>query len=197
MGLNTISISDALFSKTQQKVFGLLYGRPDKTFYLNEIVRLANIGKGTVKRVLEKMLAARLVTVIRIGNQSHYQANAACPIYNELIAIVRKTSGLVDVLIQALAPLNEKIQQAFVFGSMASGQENSSSDVDLLLVGDVSYSEVVKALYPAQEVVGREINPKVFSEEEWNQMSINKDAFVKELQAKPKLFIVGVSDESG
>ena len=91
--MDSISLGSALFTKTQQKVLGLLYGKPDTTFYLNEIVRLADIGKGTVKRELEKMQAAGLVTVNRIGNQNHYQANTECPIYGELLDIVRKTFG--------------------------------------------------------------------------------------------------------
>ncbi|RKZ85309.1 MAG: transcriptional regulator, partial [Candidatus Parabeggiatoa sp. nov. 3] len=101
----TITIGDALFTKTQQKIMGLLFQKPDTTFYLNEIVRLAGIGKGTIKRELEKMTAAGLLTVKPIGNQKHYQANSSAPVYNELIAITRKTFGIADVIRQTLEPI--------------------------------------------------------------------------------------------
>ena len=106
------SIGDALFTKTQQRVLGLLYGRPDKTFYLNELVRLAGMGKGAVNRELEKFRSAGLVTVTRIGNQSHFQANPDCPIYAELLGIVRKTFGIADEIKSALVALDAKIDLA-------------------------------------------------------------------------------------
>ncbi|HGX92785.1 MAG TPA: hypothetical protein ENK35_05660 [Candidatus Tenderia sp.] len=191
------TIANALFTKTQQQVLKLLFGRPAQSFYTKEIVRIAGIGMGTVQRELLRLTEAGLITATLKGNQKHYQANPDCPVFEELRGIVLKTFGLVDVLADALAPLSKQIEVAFVFGSMASGKENSGSDVDLLLVGDVAYNEVVKVLYPAQEILGREINPKLFSVKEWGAMLLNKGVFTNELLAKPKLFVLGASNEFG
>ena len=151
--MNSISIADALFTKTQQKVLALLFGRPDETFYLNEIVRLADVGKGTIKRELERMQTAGLVTVVRIGNQNHYQANAECPIYAELLEVVRKAFSREKSLVQTPNRNNlviggeleisrsdlRKIAKRFhirrlcLFGSAARGELRPDSDIDLLI----------------------------------------------------------------
>ena len=107
------------------------------------------------------------------------------------------TCGITDVLAGVLASFSDRIVTAFVFGSMASGKETAGSDVDLLVIGDVGFTEVARAVYDAQEVLDREINPKVYSKEEWKQMLKNKDAFIKEILKKPKLFIAGSEDELG
>ena len=191
------TIANALFTKTQQQILRLLYGQVDRSFYTQEIVRLAGVGIGSVQRELTRLAEAGLLSVSRLGNQKHYQANAFCPVYHELHGIVLKTFGLVNTLQTALEPMNEKIRLAFVFSSIDSGKKTSGSDVDLLIIGDAGYQEIVKALYSAQETLGREINPKIFSEQEWVKMMKSKDAFIKEVLAKPKLFVVGSSDELG
>ena len=191
------TIANALFTKTQLQILRLLYGQVDRSFYTQEIVRLAGVGIGSVQRELTRLAEAGLLSVSRLGNQKHYQANAFCPVYHELHGIVLKTFGLVNTLQTALEPMNEKIRLAFVFSSIDSGKKTSGSDVDLLIIGDAGYQEIVKALYSAQETLGREINPKIFSEQEWVKMMKSKDAFIKEVLAKPKLFVVGSSDELG
>ena len=154
-------LSDALFTTTQKRVLGLLYTRPDRSFYTKEILRLTGMGVATIKRELDRMVSAGILTLRRQGNQHHYQANPDCPIYQELLSIVRKTFGVVDVLRKALEPLTDRIKWGFVFGSVASGKESTNSDVDLLLIGDISFAEAVTALQPVQETLSREINPKV------------------------------------
>jgi len=191
------ALASLLFKDYRRRVLGLLLLHPDQSYHVREIARLTGTVAGTLHKELSKLSEAGVLLKVARGNQLVYSANRDCPIYPELAGILRKTSGLVDILADALALLSDQIWIAFVFGSMASGKENSGSDVDLLLVGDAAYSDVVKALYPAQEIMGREINPKLFSEKEWQQMLLNKDAFVKELLAKPKLFVVGTNDELG
>jgi len=132
-----------------------------------------------------------LLTVQKIGNQNHYQANRECPIYEDLANVLRKTSGLNDVLVAALMPLSEKLQSAFVFGSVASGKANAKSDIDLLLIGEVSYAEIVLMLHPLQEQLGREINPKIFTANEWMKLVQDNGAFAYDVLSKPKLFIIG------
>ncbi len=125
------------------------------------------------------------------GNQVLYQANRTLPLFEVLVNILRKTSGLVDVLANALTSLAEKIDKAFVFGSLGRGTETSDSDVDVLIIGKIVFSQAVTALYPAQAILRREINPKIYSKKQWQKLFKNKDPFVLELIDKPKFFIIG------
>lgn len=196
--MDAISLGDALFTKTQQKVLGLLYGKPDATFYLNEIVRLADVGKGTIKRELERMQAAGLVTVNRVGNQNHYQANAECPIYNELLGIVRKTFGVADVLKSALAPLDDQIDYAFVYGSVAKGSAGAGSDIDLLVITDsLSYADLMSALGAAEQSLKRTINPSLYDLAQFKTRRNKGNAFVMRVMEQPKIWIKGSEDGIG
>lgn len=188
-------IGDALFTTTQKKVLGLLYAQPSKSFYTKEILRLTGMGVATIKRELDRMEAAGILSMNKIGNQHHYQANPECPIYQELLGIVNKTFGVVDVINMALTPFKNRINWAFIFGSVASGKETSTSDIDLMIIGDVEFTEAVTALYPVQEKLRREINPKIYRKEEWNQMQKNLDAFIKEVLSKPRMDVIGEKDE--
>lgn len=193
----TISIGDALFTKTQQRVLGLLYGSPDKSFYTNEIVRRVDMGRGTVSRELERLVSAGLLELSREGNQHHYQANHHCPVYKELLGIIKKTFGVADVIREALTTVAEQIDWAFIFGSVASGKETSSSDIDLMIIGEAGFSDVVSALYPLQETLGREINPKIFNKDEWMHRRASDDAFIKEVLNKPRMDVMGDGNELG
>ncbi len=188
---------DALFTNTQQNVLGLLYSQPQKSFYLKEILRSTGMGVATIKRELDRMRSAGILTMTRVGNQHHYQANPACPVYEELLGIVKKTFGISDVINAALAPLTSHLDCVFIFGSVASGTETAGSDIDLMVIGDAGFSEVVAALYPAQGVLGREINPKLFSKQEWSLLLKTKGAFVKEVLSKPRIGVIGDKDEPG
>lgn len=190
-------LSDALFTETQQQVLGLLYGQPQRSFYIKEILRLTGMGVATIKRELDRMLAAGILRMTRIGNQHHYQANPQCPIYAELLGIVKKTFGVAEVIRGALEPLAGRIERAFVFGSVASGKETAASDIDLLVIGEAGFAEVVGALHPVQEMLGREVNPKIYRREEWTRMMNAKDAFVTEVMAKPRMDVIGGGDEPG
>lgn len=186
------AIGDALFTKTQQRVLGLLYGRPEQTYYLNEIVRLAHVGKGSVSRELEKLCAAGLLTVSRQGNQNHYRANANNPIFNELKAITQKTFGVVDIIKAALVPLLPQLSRAFIYGSVAQGTEHAGSDIDLMLVGDdISYSEVMDLLAPAEKQLGRTINPTLYTVAEFTDRKTNHQPFIQRVMEQPKLWLVG------
>lgn len=191
-----ISISDALFTKTQQRVLGLLYGKPDQRFYTNEIVRLAAMGRGTVRRELERLAEASIIVTSREGNQLYYQANNETPIYNELLSIVRKTFGVVDVIRAALAPLDSAIELAFVYGSVAKSSDVKSSDIDLLLVGDdLAYGEVMSYLTAVEEEIGRDINPTIYTPEKFNQRLQEEHSFTVRILEQPKLMIKGVIDD--
>ena len=184
------SIGDALFTKTQQRVLGLLYGKPEQSFYLNEIVRLADMGKGAVSRELAKLTKAGLLTVMRQGNQSHYQANADNPIFDELKVIVQKTFGVVGVLKRALATLLPDLEVAFIYGSLAKGSEHANSDIDVLLVGDgLSYGEVMTLLDGAEQALGRTINPTLYSSQDFAMRVEAQQSFITRLMEQPKLWL--------
>ena len=138
---------------------------------------------------------AGLLLKVPVGNQMHYRANRDCPIFEELASILRKTSGLTEVLADGLLPLAGRIEVAFVFGSMASGKANAASDVDLLVIGDVGFTELVTELYPLQETLGREINPKVYPKSEWLQLVAEQGAFARQILERPKLFVIGTEHD--
>ena len=189
------TLSSVLFTEYRSRVLGLLLLHPERAYYLREIARLTATVPGTLKREMDKLVEAGLLTLYKVGNQHHYQANQDCPIFPDLANVLRKTSGLSDVLMNALLPINHKIQNAFVFGSVASGKVNARSDIDLMLIGEISYAEVMPLLHPLQEELGREINPKIFAVKEWNQLLEDNGAFAKDVMSKPKLFIFGSEKE--
>lgn len=191
-------LADALFTKTQKNVLQILYGRPDRSFYTKEILRLTGMGVHTIKRELDRMVEAGILTLKSVGNQKHYQANPVCPLYEELISIVKKTVGVVDVLRDALKPLKKDIHVAFVYGSMAKGQERAQSDIDLMLIGnELSYTELMGLLIPAQEIMKRPINPTVYSKEEFQKKVKEGNHFLERVLEQDKLLIIGNMDDIG
>lgn len=186
-----------LFPEYRRRVLGLLLLHPETRYHVREIARLTNTVAGSLHRELSKLAQAQVLIREISGNQVYYQANLSFPIFEELASILRKTSGLVDVLANALAPLADKIEVAFVFGSAGRGAESLGSDVDVLIIGEVSFADAVYALYSAQAIVGREINPKVYQKAEWQKLINNKNAFVQEIRNKPKLFIIGAANDVG
>ena len=188
----TTNLTDALFSKVQRCVLGLLYGNPDRSFYANELFRLAGSGTGAVVRELAKLSDSGLVTVSKIGNQKHYQANRNSPIFDELRSIVLKTFGMADVLRQGLLPLASKITVTFIYGSVAKGTDTAKSDVDVMVIGEeLDYPEVYSALMPIEKQLGRKINPSIYSNEDV-QLKLKKgNAFLTRIMAQPKIFLIG------
>ncbi len=194
--VNLKSGVDVLFTKTQQKILALLFGRPDDTFYMNQIVRMADMGKGTIKRELEKMQTSGLLTVERIGNQNHYQANRDCPIYEELLAIVRKTFGVVGVIKEMLLPLTDQIDMVFIYGSIARGEETADSDVDLLVVSNsLAYAELMNVLADAERILGRPVNPSIYAMKDIKKKLHDKNAFLTKVMERPKLWVKGSEDD--
>jgi predicted nucleotidyltransferase len=186
-----------LFSEYRRRVLGLLLLHPDERYHVREIARLTNTTAGTLHRELSKLAKASVLLRELSGNQVYYQANRNFPIYPELTSILKKTSGLVDVLFDSLAPLAEKIEVAFVFGSIAKGTENLGSDIDVLVIGDIDFTEIVTALYSAQTSLGREINPKIYSREQWKASLQKQELFIQEVLNNPKLFIMGAENDLG
>ena len=186
------TIANALFTKTQQKVLGLLYGQPEKSFYTNDILRRSDIGRGTVSRELERLTDAGLITMTRTGNQCHYQANSASPVFSELVGIIKKTVGLLDVISDSLLVVAEQIKVAFIYGSIAKNEETASSDVDVMVVSNtLSYTGLVELLSKAENSISRPINPTLYTEKEIKTKMRAQNAFVTRVFSQSKLWIVG------
>lgn len=186
-----------LFPEYRRRVLGLLLLHPDERYHVREIARLTNTTAGTLHRELSKLAKCNILLRELSGNQVYYQANRNFPIYAELTSILKKTSGLVDVLFDCLALFSEKIEVAFIFGSVAKGTENLGSDIDILIIGDIDFAEVVVAFYPAQISLAREINPKVYSREQWVTCLHKQDFFIQEVLNNSKLFIIGAEHDLG
>lgn len=191
----TSTLASILFKDYRRRVLGLLLLHPEEQYHVREIARLTGTVAGTLHKELSALAEAGILSKETIGNQVQYRANQDCTIFPELASILRKTSGVVDVLAEALIPVKDKIDLAFVFGSVAKGKETAGSDIDVLIVGDATFTEVVKALYKVQDTLGREINPKVYSKDEWESTLESKDAFIKDMLINPKLFIVGTAND--
>ncbi|HEX7981792.1 MAG TPA: nucleotidyltransferase domain-containing protein [Gemmatimonadaceae bacterium] len=190
-----VSIADALFSRTQQRVLAVLFGNTGRSFYASEIIARAQIGSGAVQRELARLEASGLATSERIGNQKHYRANEQSPVFEPLRELVLRTTGLADVLREALAPLAPRLVAAFVFGSMAKREDNASSDVDLLVVSEtLTFAELFGALEGAGQQLGREINPTVYSPREITTLRRKRNSFVEGVMAQPKIWIFGDED---
>lgn len=196
MGSTTTPLADALFSGVQQRLLALIFGQPDRSFYTNELLRLTGTGRGALQRELERLASSGLITLHAIGNQKHYQANRAAPIFDELRGIVLKTFGLSDVLRAALADLDDRIRAAFVFGSVAKGTDTAASDIDVLVVAeDLAYGELFERLAAAEATLGRKVNPTLYSPAELARKQRDDNHFVTRVMAQPKLFLKGGEDD--
>ena len=184
------SLPSLLFPEYRRRVLGLLLLRPDEALHGREIARRTGLPAGTITRELTKLAEVGLLKRTKRGNQQVYSADTTGPIFTELASILRKTSGLADVLLQALAPAASKLRLAFVFGSVARGQETAGSDVDVMLIGDLGFREAVGLLHPCQATLGREVNPKLFSTREFTEKAAT-EPFLIDVLAKPKIFLIG------
>ncbi len=189
-------VADALFSKVQQRVFAVLFRNHARSFYGNELIALAGSGSGAVQRELARLAAVGLVTVRKIANQKHYQADPTAPIFDDLRRLVMKTYGLVDIVRSALAPIAMEIVAAFIFGSVAKGVDTVSSDVDLMIISDtLGYGEVLAAVEPVTNRLQRTVNPTLYSRAEIGSRRRAENPFIKRVLAQPKLWVRGQADE--
>jgi predicted nucleotidyltransferase len=190
-----MGLSDALFSGTQQRVLSLLFGNPGRSYYARELIRLAAGGAGAVQRELGRLTQSGLVTVRSIGNQKHYQANPASPVFAELCALASKTFALADPLREALMPLATRIEGAFIYGSVASRADTATSDIDLMVIAEkLAYGELLQALEPLTETIGRRVNPTAMSRKEWAKRVNARSAFASRLMTQPKIWLIGSED---
>jgi predicted nucleotidyltransferase len=194
--MEEISLSNALFSKVQQRVLALIFGHSDRSFYTSEIVRSVRSGTGAVERELSRLQGSGLVSVERIGNQKHYRANHQSPIFEELQSLVLKTVALTEPLKKSLQPYSDKIDAAFVYGSVAKGTDTARSDIDLAVIGnDLDYSELYTAAQNAENILGRKVSPIFLSADDWKRKASQKGSFVNKIGALPKIFLFGSEED--
>jgi len=195
MGTKKKNPIDWLFPEVRKKVLALLLTDPAQRWYLRDIERRTSLAIGTVRRELIGLANAGIITKSKDGNRTYYRANTDCPFFPELSGLLRKTAGLADVLSEAFEPLAKKIEVAFIYGSMATGSAKSQSDIDLMVIGECSFGEVVGALMPGQEKLGREVNPSVYPIEEFQKKIEAEHHFLKTVLRESKIFLIGDEDE--
>ena len=191
------SLANALLGDTRSAVLAALLLRPEQALHVRELARVTGVSPGTLHRELKTLESLGILSRAQTGKQVFYVANRRCPVFDELAGLLRKTAGLVDVLRAALLPFSDRIEQAFVYGSMAVGDEHAHSDVDVMIVGILSFGEVVEALAPAQAALRREVNPTLFTPQEFVAKRLEPESFAAKVWQGPKLWLIGDGNESG
>jgi len=189
------SVGDLIFGQTRGRVLALLFGHPDSSFFIRQISRHAGTSAGTARRELETLAQVGLVGRSVSGNQVYFQANRTHPVFSEIHALVAKTTGVFQMLGAALGPLAQRISVAFVFGSVARREENAASDVDLMLVGDVTLDEVLAHLASVEQAIGRSINPTVYTASEFKSKLASGNHFLRAVLRGEKVLLLGDLDE--
>ena len=188
--MSTHSLAEALFPRTRRTVLQHLSESHDG-LHLRELERRTGVNSRHLLRELHSLRDAGLLMAKNVGNQIIYQLNPDCPIYDEVRSIVRKTVGLAGVLREALEPLSTKIDLAYIYGSLAQGQERSDSDVDLMIVGDVSLREISPLLTEAHRALRREISPTLYRPTEYEKALEDNDSFVRRVHDGPRINLIG------
>lgn len=191
-------LADALFTATQQRVLGLLFGQPERSFFATELIGLAGAGRGAVQRELRRLEESGLVTTRRVGNQKHYRANANAPIFTELRAIITKTGGPAAALRAALATLGTRVRFAALYGSVAKRRDHAHSDIDLLVVADdITLERLYAALAPAEKLLGRTISPTLYTAAEFRKRRASRNPFLANVLAGEHQVLIGDEHAAG
>ena len=192
---NINELMDLLFPGGRQRALAILLLQPGEAFHLRELARATDSHAGTLGRELGKLAGAGLLKRSAHGNQVRFQADASCPLFADLASMFRKTHGAAGLIREALEPLGRKVRMALVFGSMAKGTASKASDVDLLVVGSVGFPALVRTLHPLQEILGREINPVLYTAEEFRERAQRGEAFIRNATGPAVVFVKGSRDD--
>lgn len=194
--LPSIGLAEGLFSKVQLRVLALFFGQPDRSFQSAELIRLASSGVGAVYREIKRLSESGLITTIPLGRRKLYRANRKSPVFKELHRLILKTAGLSIPLREALMPFTDSIITAFVYGSVAKGNDSAVSDIDLMVIGDrLSYPDILVALQPTEEDLNRQISLNLVTPEEWSSKLTAGNPFLNRVAAQSKVFIIGSDDD--
>jgi len=184
-----------LGSKLRSKVLGWLFTHPDERYFVRQLTSLLKEDSTNVSRELTRLEKAGVLVSTKEGKQKYYQANRESPVYNELHGLIVKTTGVADVLRSALSSSAGRIRLAFIFGSVASGKEDRASDMDVMVVGEISFGDVVSLLSAAEERLGREVNSVVYPVTEFKKKVKEDHHFVKTVLGEEKIFLIGDEGE--
>lgn len=191
-------LADALFTPVQQRVLGLLFGQPERRFQSAELIRLVGSGTGATHRLLKRLADSGLARVSEEGRQKYYRANPDSPVFEELTGLVRKTVGLAGPLREALTPLGERIQTAFVYGSVANGRDRADSDIDLMVIAEsLDYPALFEAVQQAERQLDRQVNPNLMTPAEWRAKCGQPGSFTARLHDRPRLIVLGSENDLG
>ena len=189
------SIATHLLGQTRSAVLGTLLLHPEDSLHVHELARRTGASAGSLHRELRALADLGVLLRQEVGRQVHYRANSASPVFAELAGLLRKTAGLADVLRSALLPLGKKVALAFVFGSVAAGSERPGSDVDLMVLGSASFADLARALAPAHDVLGREINPTAMAPRQFARKLAAGDGFALSVAKGPRIWLMGGEDD--
>ena len=189
--MRKIRTLDVLLPKTRQGILAATLVQPEKAWYVSELARRMGVPASSLQRELHDLSEVGILKTYRQGRMVYYQANTDSPVFSDLRGLLIKTAGFVDILARALKPLAARLRTAFVYGSIAAGSEQSDSDVDLMVVGQVSPKDLALPLRRARELLGRNINPTVYTPDEFDKKRAASDPFLKQVMGRPKLFVLG------
>lgn len=189
------ALAGLLGSTTRASVLAWLASHPGERFFVRQLAGLIQQDPANLSRELRRLEKLGILSRTVSGRQTYYEIQTRSPLFPELYGLAVKTMGVAEVLRQALAPLRQKIVLAFVFGSVAAGGISPESDVDLMVVGTASFGEIVSALQRAQEKLGREVNPVVFSPADLRKRLATSASFAEQVLHGPRIHLIGDEDE--
>lgn len=189
-----VRLADALFGKTKKAIICFLFARPDHSWHLRELARAASVSPTMLGKEADLLVSAGLVLDERDGNRRNFRANPDCPIFEELRGIARKTGGVADIVRNALEGI-KGVRIAFIFGSIARGEERPGSDIDVFILANESLTEISKSLSAIETAVGRPVNPMIYSKEELREKVETENPFMGRMLASPKIFLIGGQSE--
>jgi len=186
-----MGVAEYLLGQTRTRVLTALLLHPEQSMHVRELARVTGASAGSLHRDLRGLGDAGILLRTEVGRQVHYQANVQSPVFHELTGLLRKTAGVADVLRDALSPLGDAVSLAFVYGSVAAGNENARSDVDVMLLGSAGFADAVIALSEARSILGREVNPTPMSVADFAKKLKEEQGFATSVAASPKIWIKG------
>ncbi len=191
-----MSIKEALFTDSQAKVLLWIFGQPERSYHLSELRRLTGLGSASLQREINRLVAANLAISEMVGNQRQITANTNSPVFNELCGLTRKVVGVVPLVREALAIIEDKIVLALVYGSVAKETDSGTSDIDVMVVShNLTLGDVLEVLMPVETELGRKINPTCYTVDEFKKRLSDPDSFVSRVLAKPTIKLIGDADD--
>ena len=187
-----MSVASSIFSDSQSRVYRWLFGQPERSYHMSELRRLTGLGSASLQRELNRLAEAKLVNSERIGSLRCFQANPESPVFDELVALTRKTLGMAPLLRDALMPLTPNLLAAWIYGSVAKQTDTAQSDIDVMLVGrDLLLGDVLERLGPVEAQLGRKINPNIYTPQEFERRQGEPDSFVNRVLSQPVFALIG------